>query len=450
MHGLTIAASVGVHAALTAVLSLLAYRTLAAPPPPQAAPAPSSTGTGMVSIELPVAGSEAFADEPIIDPIGDPPRITAGQDVARLDTGAAGRGGTASVREPALNLADTDERMRLSPDPIDRLDRDQLQRLRAARVRTSWEDRRATTHPAELTLVVNGTGTVFERRAESRTDPSRGALESPSPRVQGTAPGVAVEALEGEQGNAGPIVGSRATAPGLGLVDGRPGRDHRVSAPIARARPAVVFGPVAVPAPRTGSSKGRRRRPARGGHRHRIARTRQLRGRRRRRGHRWKLKGVASQAPAELGGRRLARDPSSAQVAQETSSTTGRADPRLVPYFRRIHAKIDPLWVDAFPRSALFDLKQGTVILDFTVYADGHAVVSWPPLRPSGIDEFDRHCADAIRRAAPFRRSPRTSGPSYTSARRSSRTTLSSSDCLRVQPIIGGPLPGAYGDRVAQ
>ena len=43
------------------------------------------------------------------------------------------------------------------------------------------------------------------------------------------------------------------------------------------------------------------------------------------------------------------------------------SDPRLVPYFRRIHAKIDPLWADAFPRSALLELKQGTVILDFTV-----------------------------------------------------------------------------------
>jgi TonB family protein len=88
------------------------------------------------------------------------------------------------------------------------------------------------------------------------------------------------------------------------------------------------------------------------------------------------------------------------------------SDPRLVPYFRRIHAKIDPLWADAFPRSALFDLKQGTVILDFTVYADGRAVVSWPPVRPSGIEEFDRNCADAIRRAAPFPPIPRQLGVS--------------------------------------
>jgi outer membrane biosynthesis protein TonB len=37
-------------------------------------------------------------------------------------------------------------------------------------------------------------------------------------------------------------------------------------------------------------------------------------------------------------------------------------------------------------------------------------VVSWPPARPSGIDEFDRNCADAIRRAAPFGPIPKELG----------------------------------------
>jgi TonB family protein len=78
------------------------------------------------------------------------------------------------------------------------------------------------------------------------------------------------------------------------------------------------------------------------------------------------------------------------------------SDPRLMPYFRRIHAKVDPLWADAFPKSALVDLKQGMVIIEFTVSPDGSVVVSWPPARPSGVDEFDRNCAEAIRRAAPF------------------------------------------------
>jgi TonB family protein len=85
-------------------------------------------------------------------------------------------------------------------------------------------------------------------------------------------------------------------------------------------------------------------------------------------------------------------------------------DPRLVPYFRRIHKKIDPLWANAFPKSAMFDLKQGTVILEFTIGPDGTVSVSWPPARPSGIDEFDRNCADALRRASPLEPPPRELG----------------------------------------
>jgi TonB family protein len=77
-------------------------------------------------------------------------------------------------------------------------------------------------------------------------------------------------------------------------------------------------------------------------------------------------------------------------------------DPRIVAYFRRFHAKVDPLWANAFPRSAMLELKQGTVILDVTIAADGRASVAWPPERPSGIDEFDRNCAEAIRKASPF------------------------------------------------
>ena len=88
------------------------------------------------------------------------------------------------------------------------------------------------------------------------------------------------------------------------------------------------------------------------------------------------------------------------------------SDPRLLPYFRALHAKIDPLWAHAFPKSALLDLKQGTVILQFTVSADGSATVRWPPVRPSGVDEFDRNCADAIRKAAPFPPIPRELGVS--------------------------------------
>jgi TonB family protein len=85
-------------------------------------------------------------------------------------------------------------------------------------------------------------------------------------------------------------------------------------------------------------------------------------------------------------------------------------DPRLLPYFRRLKSKIDPLWQNAFPRSAILELKQGTVIIDFVVNKDGTAQIMWPPSRPSGIAEFDRNCADAIKKAMPFEPIPSSLG----------------------------------------
>ena len=50
----------------------------------------------------------------------------------------------------AIHLEDRAEPFRYSPDALSRLDRDQVQRLRTANERASYEDRRATTHPMEL------------------------------------------------------------------------------------------------------------------------------------------------------------------------------------------------------------------------------------------------------------------------------------------------------------
>jgi TonB family protein len=225
----------------------------------------------------------------------------------------------------------------------------------------------------------------------------------------GWAPDDAADDDERGAAPGGETRGSRESAPGEGLLDGRPGRDHRASVPVASARPAVARGPVAVPAAERArptddvdgaqevatavraivhaSSSGGRNGDGQGG--------------------------TSGGGEAGAGG-------ASGEGSRSAPLGVGggdvfdywTSDPRLLPYFRQLHAKIDPLWANAFPKSALLDLKQGTVILEFTVYADGHAVVSWPPVRPSGIDAFDRNCADAIRRASPFPPIPRQLGVS--------------------------------------
>ncbi len=400
VHGFAIAVSVVVHAALTAVLAFVAYRTLAAEHADTARVPPVSASRGAGPMELPSAGAALFVDEQAVESADEPPRVTAGEEVARVDTDVVGHGGEVSERERALNLADEDERMRVSPDLLNRLDRDQLQRLRVGRWRASWEDRRSTTHPAELTFVATGPGNVLERRAMALRAPSRGARESlPSSTEGATSGGPSSDGDEGERAPAGSDPGARVAAPGQGVMEAAAGRDHRASAPIASARPDVTRGPIAVPAAARALPKddveGQQE----------VATL---------------LQSIvhASSAggpPGEGGGGTGGGGEAGAGAAQGVGSHARplgagagdfydfwTSDPRLVPYFRRLHAKIDPLWAHAFPTGALLDLKQGTVILEFTVFADGRAHVSWPPLRSSGVDEFDRKCAEAIRAAAPF------------------------------------------------
>ena len=407
--------SLVLHAGVSALLS--------SPRVPAEAP---SDGQASASAEL-GASRSARGAVPSVDgtpveltdeeSVGETPRVTAGDGVARFDRGTPGRGGDATARERPLHVADDAARMSHSPDALSRLDRDQIQRLRVARARASWEDRRSTTHPGELTLVTTGPGYVRERRPSAAWAPSRGALDSPPPSVEGGASGTPMSLeLLGSAMSSGPgerpggsQEGETRGAPGAGLLQGREGTDHRRSAPVGEARPAVTQAAVAVPAfvrarPRDDVDSQQE-----------VASTvRSL---------------VLASAPGGVAGRGEGGSGGGGQAGAGGATGAGAAaqplgigdgdvfdywttDPRLVSYFRKIHAKVDPLWRNAFPKSAVFELKQGTVILDIVVESDGAVSVTWPPIRPSGIDEFDRNCADAVRRAAPFPPIPRELGAS--------------------------------------
>jgi TonB family protein len=403
-HGLTVALSMAVHAVLTVSVSLLAYRSLSAASPSavpaQIAPAPSVAGA--VAVDLPQVGEGIVIDEEPVDPVGEPPRETAGATIAHPDTARPGQGGAPTALVAAQNLSDANERMRLSPDPMSRLDRDQIQRLRVARARASWEDRRSTTHPAELTLVSSGVGSILERRAASPTTPSRGAWQAPRPTVLGASLGRPT--LDGSvepsgERPGGEQMGGLQEAPGLGLALAVPGRDHRSAAPVGSARPAVAVGPVAVQA-----TLADRPRDDVDSEQQVATAIRSLVHASTAGGEPGRGEGGTAQGPEAGEGGPVGGGFRAAPLGSGEGDVYDywTRDPRLLPYFRQIHARIDPLWANAFPKSALLELKQGTTILEFTVAADGHVVVGWPPVRPSGIDEFDRNCAEAIRRAGPF------------------------------------------------
>jgi TonB family protein len=408
-QAVAVVASVALHVVLTMGPSW-ASRGPAEQPSVQD-PAPRASESTPIGLELPSVAEGLSIEEHAAEPIGQPPPPPSGDAVAHPDTERSARGGQASVKEPALNLADENERMRLSPDLLSRLDRDQVQRLRAARSRASWEDRRSTTHPAELTLVAMGVGSVKERRALAAMAPSRGALESPLADVRGGAVGVdAARDVSADGSRAGgDREGSASEAPGAGWREGRPGTDHRASAPVASARPSIARAPVAVLATERALPRDD------------LDAQQEVAATVRALVHASTAGGTVgdgvggSEGPGEPGAGGVSPDGLRARVLGLPDGAIYdyfSSDPRLVAYFRRIHAKIDPLWANAFPKSALLDLEQGTVILEFTVFADGHVDVDWPPRRPSGVDEFDRNCAAAIRRAAPFPPIPSALGSS--------------------------------------
>ncbi|CAN5596336.1 hypothetical protein BH09MYX1_BH09MYX1_19430 [soil metagenome] len=391
-------ASLLVHGGLAAAITVAAYRSLA--DRDAEARARKLGSQELIPIDLPPVAAGDLVSDALVDSRGDEPVVTGGSNVARLDDGKLGRGGDTSATIQATNLSDRDEKLHLSPDTVSHLERDQIQRLRTAQTRASWEDRRATTNPMELTFLATGTGDRQERRSAFADDPSRGAKKSMLAAKLGGVIGAPGIDSDGFGSHAGADVrGGTGSAPGTGVHDGREGRDHRVAAAVTSARPDVTQGPVTIPAtdharPRDDVDSSQE-----------VATTLQsiVHG------------SYAGGASGEGRGGTAGAGATAAGGAQGNGSHATplglgdgdlydlqTSDPRLLPYFRKIHAKIEPLWQNAFPKSAIADLKQGTVILEFEVHKDGSVSVKWPPLRNSGIDEFDRNCADAIRRAGPF------------------------------------------------
>jgi TonB family protein len=383
-------------------------------------------GDEPLAIDLPTIDIGTLVEDVAAAPSpGDAPQPLGGTTVPRMDTEIAGHGGDDAAREQALNLSDGDEHMTLSMELMNRLDRDQINRLRVARKRQSWDDRRATKNPSEDSFVQNGKGHVMQRRGAAPYDPSRGALIAMRASTLGAddgapAQGPALDDATHDDGesammhapaNVGGERGSASPSPGTGLSDAPPGIDHHSAALIASARPDVVRGPIAIPANVKNRVMDDQESDQEAAHALQALVHASTAG-----------GAIANDGRGGTGG---GGDPGAGAVFGMGSHTRAlgvgdgdvfelyTGDPRLMPYFREIKRKVDPLWANAFPKSAIMDLKQGTVILEFTVAADGSATVAWPPVRPSGVDEFDRNCADAIRRASPFPPIPSSLGRGY-------------------------------------
>lgn len=406
LGGVSILLSVVAHGGVLAFLSWVAFLSLSR----REAELRAARGReiDVASLELPEVAEGILLSDEQVDPRGEVPEPSGGSAVAHVDDGRAGRGGERAGAK-ATDLAPQNDKISLTTSNQSHLDVDQMPRIDSGQKRRSLEDRRSSREPMELTFLSQGQLERLARRTPASEDPSRGV------RALGTLANVAGGRLGGATlgdstvGELGASrVGGVTGAPGRGVLDARPGADHRESAAVARARPDVAEAKPSVASVEKGrpaddidsdqkvsdlvhslvhaSAAGGQGGPGAGG--------------------------TSGGGEAASGG--AAGEGSHAGPIGLGNGTLdfNTRDPRLLPYFRQIHAKVDPLWANAFPKSALYDLKQGTVILELIVRADGSASVVWPPVRPSGIDEFDRNCAEAIRRASPFGPIPRELGVS--------------------------------------
>ena len=392
------------HLALVAGGAWLLHRSLAQHP---SQPATDATPTIDVvlsddGLELPPmsAGGVAGPSDPVAEPVL--PVVSGafgGERPARPDIPEPGRGGSAETREAALNLADSVDGLSLDRDPMNRLDRSQLQRLRTGAERETRDDRRATPNPMELSFLVSGHGKLALRREPAPRDPSRGTSAGGVARERGaTLGGPEIETGTGpEPEPGGSARGGEKHVTALGVAGGSIGRDYRRSASVMLARPMVTRGRAAVPAAVRGRPSDN------------VDSTQDV------------ANAVASMIHASTGGGRSGTGPggergpgapasggaggpgsrSAAAGSGPGALTDVGADAGVIGYFRRVTSKVEPYWRSAFPDWAIAEGRSGLAVVSMSIRRDG-TLASVSLERSSGVSEFDRNVVEAVRRAAPF------------------------------------------------
>ncbi|MDC0682011.1 TonB family protein [Sorangium atrum] len=352
-----------------------------------------------------------------------------GEAAPRPDTGTSGRGGTDAAELPALNLADRDDAIFLSPEIRSRLDRSQIQRIRSSPQRASREDWRASREPMELTFLAGGrVGRRPERRTSADRDPSLGARDGGAPQRRGGVLGAAAQPAgidgasdepaardatlslgAGPRAVGGAVEGGARASAGLGVRDARPGEDHRESAAVPLARPMVAVGTPSVPADAVGHPNDT------------VDSEQEVATAIQSLVHASSAGGVRGFGPGgQEGPGATGAGGVAGRGARSSALGSGRGrlldndplDRRRSHYMRQVMAKLHPLWADAFPKWAAGEGLQGTVIVTFVIRADG-TVGSASVTRPSGIPEFDENCRRAVLRGSPYPPVPPELGESF-------------------------------------
>jgi len=365
----------------------------------------------VIEIELPVMSEGSLVGRALPTELAPVPPHGGIDGVPRPDSGRRGRGGTDEVSESAQNLADQDDAVTLTRGVMTRLDRHQLNRIRASSRRAARENWRASREPMELTfLVTGGQGSHAERRPSADHDPGRGAWGASAPNRRGGEPGAARRPpgqglASRELGSS--IVGGSESSPGAGMPGGAWSGPHQDAAALAHARPLVDRGTPSVPASTRGRPSDTMDSEDEVAHAIRsIVHASTAGGRD---GH-----GPGGQRGPGRTGSGGTAGPGSSSVALG-NGRGGRADPgspdaRKTLYLTKMWGKIWPRWSHALPTSDALAGHGASTVISFTLDGQGN-VTRATVVRASGIAAFDENVRRAVLSAGPYGPLPSGFGP---------------------------------------
>jgi TonB family protein len=432
---LALGASLGVHLGLTAVGWLL--------PPRQPVPIESCWAL-LATAALPEAGEvEVEPDGPVatvtavatraalgLVRLWTWPEWLGGITVPRPDSRRAGRGGEDRASEPAVNLADAIDGIRLAEAIQTRIDRSQVRRFGADERRSSRENATLGPRPTSLLLLGMSGGDRSSYWSKALSDwpallgvSQSAALAAFAPgRSAGALPAVAAAGATDTVLPSEPSPDSTGDAwPGAREID--PALTYAAMGiavtyvPLDEQGPTPTLASDAVLRDRTAAGEaqghaGERSAPGeRRGPQSDTAKAAQEEASTQQSG--LLASGAGGLFGAGVGGAAGPGAPGSGGVSGPGSVSRGLgngpgasrgadpADLRRRSYIRGVLARVHPLWKDAFPRRAALGGKQGTTIIAFVIQADG-SVGAASVLRPSGVPQFDDNCRRAVLRAAPF------------------------------------------------
>lgn len=352
-----------------------------------------------------------------------------------VDTARRGDGGDAEGPSAVILMLDHADAVTLQDAPMNAPRVWQTQRIRTARDRASWEDRRATPNPRDTPFLASGDGPHPERRPLAATDAQRGARVAPEASARGaerterepSADRPGAHSSHSGQPEGSLPVGSRAEpshrtggaeqphnaggptdSPGRGIRQGR-GRRASEAADVAHGRPPVDRGPAATPARRQGRVRDDvDAEQLAGGMVQSFVEASQRSGRRRDEGRGGVGGGGApgSGGGHAEGGRAAPHGPGGGRwPALDTRNARYRH--WYLEQRRRVERALE------FPRARQLAMDQGTSVYRVVVRRDGSLAKGPRLLRSSGFDDLDAAARSAIEGSMPFNPLPADLAPAH-------------------------------------